>query len=254
MKHCLLSIAWLLAGLLPALAQAATITLDAVQDTTLNSTSSTTRNTTNDDTDLLTWNKSSSNRRESVFQFDLTSLGSDIIVAAHLEYYDLGTGGAQTTAFANDTYLVYPDAGATAAQLVYLNTGGGTAFDEFGMHEEQLTYNSYAAATGGGATEYWTEAGASSLDLSLAASNAADMYYAGGSADASTLTQLNDAKDDFGYVVVLSWYKTGSRTFDDLEGGHAPRLVVETIPEPSTAGVLLLASVLGALASARRKS
>lgn len=240
---------------------AAMVTLNAVQDSTIRERPSSQGTVNQNGLGLSTHqggsNATTGDRANAIFQFDLSGLGSATIVGAHVEYYDAGAGPDQASPFFNDTYLVYPDSPSkTPAELTYAGDGGN-AFDQYGMHQQYITQSSYAVATGDGATEHWTEAPAASLDLTLDPNNALDVYHAGGSADAGVLAMLNAAKDDFGYVMVLSYRKSagGLRTFGDIESGFAPRLVLETIPapipEPSTYALLGLGCI-GFLALRRR--
>jgi hypothetical protein len=229
---------------------AAIVTLNAVQDTFIvdRPSSAGQRDSTNNAALLSIWNNGSSNstsgrRREVLFQFDLSSLGpSDTIVAAHLKYYDTGLGGPngvsdQGNPFVNDTYFVTRRSGLTDAQVVVLNSASNTAFDKDGMHEEAVTYNSYATgAVGGGTSSKWVEIPVASMNLSLAANNATLQYHDGGAADVGALSSLNSIKNDYGYVMVLSWLPAAGqfRTFGDKESGNPPQLVLNIVPEPES--------------------
>lgn len=221
-------------------AQATMMTFNAAQDATITDRPTTGRNTPDNGTTLIVREGGTTDRKEALFQFDLSSIAGPgfVIVGAYYQLYDTGTDAAQGADFVNDAYLVHPDAGATPAELTYLNSGGSVALDLAGIHADNVTYNAYAAAVGG----FWTEAGASSINLSLAAGNAGDQYYDSNSADPATLALMNAIKDNYGQLIVLNWRGAGSRTFASSEGGHAPVLVldVNVVPEPST--MLLLAA------------
>lgn len=227
-----------------AVVQAETITLDAVQDSYIRS-YSTYANSTYDNLGVRISNSSSSDRSIGLYQFDLSGLSGDIL-SAHVELYDLGTGGAQSSAFAVVHYIVTPDVGATNEELTVLNSNNGVAFDEDGMHEEYATYNAYAAAVD--TSGYWNESPTSSMRMDIAANNEVG-YYNSVDADEDALTLLNANKNDKGYVVLLGWRTTGKRLFDDREGGYAPRLVVDVVPEP---GTFVLLAGLGCLAAMLR--
>jgi hypothetical protein len=240
-------------------ANAALVTLNAVQDTFIIDRPSNAgqRDSTNNGTLLTNWNNNSSNstngrRRELLYQFDLSSISpSDTIISANLKYYDTGLGGPNGTAdqanpFVNDTYFVTRRAGLTDAQVEVLNSTSNVAFDKFGMHEAAVTYNSYATgAVGGGTSSKWIEIATPSLNLSLAANNATSQYHSGGLADAGTLGSLNSIKNDYGYLIVLSWLPAANqfRTFGDIESGNPPQLVLDVVPEP---GSMLLMALAGA--------
>jgi hypothetical protein len=252
-------------------ANAAIVTLNAVQDTFIIDRPSAAgqRDSTNDGTLLTNWNNGSNNttsgrRRELIFQFDLSGISpTDTIVAANLKYYDTGLGGPngasdQANPFVNDTYFVTRRAGLTDPQVEVLNSANNIAFDKFGMHEDNVTYNSYATgAVGGGTGSKWLEIATSSLNLSLAANNATSQYHDGGAADAGTLSSLNSLKNDYGYLMVLSWLPASNqfRTFGDIESGNPPQLVLDVIPEPSSyvlAGIALIGLVVAQRTGLRR--
>ena len=202
-------------------------------------------------------NSTTGDRRYALFQFDLSSIAGPnyTIVGAHYELFDTGTGGAQTATFTNDNYLVFPDAGSTPSELTYLNAATDVAFDASGMHSANVTYNSYAAATGDTATEFWTELSVPSMAMTLAADNAVG-YQPSGAADAATLTLLNTLKDDVGFAIFLNWRLAGFRTFGDIESGNAPQLVLDVaiVPEPTAFSLLGMSVIgLGFVRSRRRK-
>lgn len=225
--------------------QAETITLDAVQDTTLIEAPSTERDTPHDDSKIVisSINKTT-DRAMALFQFDLSGLPGEI-TAAHIELYDLGTSG-YTTAFVTRHYILTPSAGATDEELVVLNAGNDVAFDKDGMHEEYCTYNTYTGATGGG---HWSES-SSYIAQSIAADNSVGYYS---SPDFNTnqtmLDLLNENRTGKGYVIILGYRNASKRIFDDREGDYAPRLVVDAVPEP---GTFVLLAGLGCLAALLR--
>ncbi len=247
MKRTRLALAATVAAALALVAQhgsAATFTLDAVQDTSITQDPAASRTLPDDGNGLKVWRNTNANRAAALFQFDLSGVTGEI-TEAYLEYYDTGQGPLQGNSFVNDTYLVYPNPTATPEELVYTSSAG-VAFDQDGMHQAAVTYSSYGAAVGG----FWIESPAvSSLNLTLDANNPIETYIAGGLADADVLAGLNDAKDNLGYIIVLSWYgpNGNGRLFDDIEGGNPVRLVLTTadaqVPEPST---ILLGGLVGA--------
>jgi len=180
----------------------------------------------------------------SIFQFDLSSLPGPV-TSARVELYDLGTSNWQGTKCDIDLYLVSPKEGLTDEELIVAGTGGN-AFDGDGTHEEYMTYSAYGAA----ANVKWMES-STVMDLDLAAGNGGDQYYASTNADSGLLDVLNANRTGKGYAVVLAYYVNSGefRKFDDREGGHAPRLVVDAIPEPAT--LVLLAGLGFALACTR---
>lgn len=227
--------------------QAATITLSAVQDTYLTNSPGSATDDTNDGLGVRIVQGGSSDRTVGLVQFDLSTLVGDI-VSAHVEYYDLGTGPDQDTTFSSDNYLVTPVMGADDADLIELNSDNDVAFDKLGMHAGFATYASYGAATGGA---YWDEGGFSMV-LDIAANNTIETWYSTSSADAADLAAINSAKNDKGYLIILGWRDAGKRTFGDAEAGFAPRLVVETVPEPVSASLLVL-GLVGAMVSFGRR-
>jgi hypothetical protein len=233
-----------------ALVQAETITLDAVQDASCGERPSTNRGLNFDGQKTPISNVGTSDRWFALYQFDLSQLSGDI-TSAHIELYDLGTGGYQTLAFNSDQYIVSPKAGATDQQLVFAGVGGN-AFDQNGVHETAIDYTAYVAAVNA-TTGYWVES-SSVMSLTLPANNAGGQYYASADADATMLGLLNAQRISRGYVVMLGYRGAAGtkRTFDDAEGGHAPRLVVDSVPEPAM--LVLLAGMALALAGMRRRS
>ncbi len=210
-------------------AMAAEYTLSAVQDTSITQDPAASRTLTDNGTGLKVRRNTNADRAAALIQFDLSGV-SGIITEAYIQYYDTGEGGLQGNPFTNDTYLVYPKPDATPEQLVYESSPGVIAFDQHGMHQAAVTYNSYGAAVSP-ANGFWIESPpVSSLNLSLDANNPINTYFAGGLADSSVLAGLNAAKDNLGYIIVLSWYgPNGSvRLFDDIEGGNPPQLVLTT--------------------------
>ncbi len=217
--------------------QAEMITLSAVEDTRCVSyeNGSTAGRTQNFDGQQLWVGKVTSPNKNyecSLYQFDLSALPG-AITSAHVELYDTGTGNWQSSAFTSQQYVVTPNPAATDDALVVAGFGGANAFDKDGMHELAMTYNAYANAAAN-----WTES-ASVMSLDLSADNAAG-WCSSADADSAMLDVLNANRTGKGYAVVLGWYLTGLRVFDDSEGGHAPRLVVDCVPEPSA--LLLLAT------------
>jgi hypothetical protein len=97
---------------------------------------------------------------------------------------------------------------------------------------------------GGGTSSKWVEIATPSLNLSLAANNATSQYINGGLADAGTLGSLNSIKNDYGYLMVLSWLPAANqfRTFGDIESGNPPRLILDIVPEPGSMLLMVLAS------------
>jgi hypothetical protein len=234
-------------------ANAALVTLNAVQDTFIvdRPSNSGQRDSTNDGQLLTNWNNGSNNsssgrRREVIFQFDLSGISpSDTIASAYLSYYDTGAGGPngptdQNSPFVNDTYFVTRRAGLTDAEV------------------EVLTYNAYATgAVGGGGSSKWLEIATPSLNLSLAANNATSQYHNTGLADLAALNSLNTLKNDYGYLMVLSWLPASGqfRTFGDLESGNPPQLVLDVVPEPSSyvlAGIALIGLMVAQRTGVRR--
>ncbi|MBN1909695.1 MAG: PEP-CTERM sorting domain-containing protein [Pirellulales bacterium] len=223
--------------------QAEIITLEAVQDATIINKPSTGRDTTTDGNNLEIRKNGSNDRQEVLYQFDLSNLPGEI-TAAHIELYDLNGG---TAAFGTVHYFATPDPNATNEQLTVLNANDDVAFDQDGMHEEYITFNTYSNAVNG---DYWTEQPGATMALNIGADNTAGQYYASADADETGLVILNAAKDNPGYIILLGWDSVSSRTFSDREGGHAPRLVLTAVPEPGT--LVLLAGGLVCLAATLR--
>jgi hypothetical protein len=248
MKLLLFSLGIVLAAMSTAV-QAETITLSAVQDAACGERPTSNRPLNFDGQQLPISNVGTSDRWFSVYQFDLSALPGEI-TSAHIELYDLGTSSVQNLAFNSDQYIVSPKADATDEQLVVVGVGGANAFDKDGMHETAMSYTAYVAAVNA-TTGYWRES-ASVMALTLDANNTAG-YYSSANADATMLSTLNDSRTGRGYVVVLGYrgVSGSKRIFDDSEGGHAPRLVVDAVPEP---GVWILLSLAGlALATYRHR-
>lgn len=249
-------------------ANAAIITLNAVQDSSITDRPSSAgqRDINNNGLLLPVWNNNSSNstngrRSEVIFQFDLSGLApGSTIVDAHLEYYDTGNGGPngvsdQASAFVNDTYMVMRNLAKSDADVVVLNSASNVAFDKDGLHETNVTYNAYSAAANTlvDGAKRWLETSASSMNLSLASNNAGSQYWAAGSADASALNLLNTAYTAQGYVVFLSWLPPAGqyRTFGDKESGNPPKLVLNVVPEP--ASIVLAVVAMGATIAVGRR-
>jgi hypothetical protein len=226
---------------------AETITLDAVQDAACGERPTSNRPLNFDGAQLPISNVGTSDRWFSLYQFDLSDLPGEI-TSAHIELYDLATSSVQNLAFNSDQYIVTPNPNATDDQLVVAGVGGN-AFDKDGMHETAMSYTAYVNR---GATN-WVES-TPVMALTLGANNAAG-WCSSASADSAMLDVLNANRTGKGYAVVLGYRgAAGSkRIFDDSEGGHAPRLVVDCIPEPGTL-VLLATGCLGLFLCARRKA
>jgi hypothetical protein len=231
--------------------QAETITLNAVQDTKCvyyHDGSTAERSSSHDGQQLWVGRITTPTRYYdySLYQFDLSSLPGEI-TSAHLELYDTATSSWQTDAFSMESYVVTP-ADVDDADLIYAGDGGN-AFDADGMHEEYMTSNAYGTAAGGN----WKES-STVVNHAIDANNEAG-WYSSDDFGSGLLDDLNANRTGKGYAVVLSWYHTGGglRVFDDSEGGHAPRLVVDAVPEPGTL-VLLATGCMALLLCVRRKS
>jgi hypothetical protein len=252
MKLLLLSLGIVLTAICTVV-QAETITLDAVQDTKCvyyDNGSSAGRSLNYDGQQLWVGRITTPARYYdySIYQFDLSSLPGEI-TSAHLELYDTATSSWQTDAFSMENYVVTPKEGLTDAELEVVGYNDGLAFDKDGMHEEYMTCNAYSSA----ANVNWMES-STVMALNIDPNTTAG-WYSSADADSGLLADLNTNRTGKGYAVVLGWYITGGglRVFDDIEGGHAPRLVVDCVPEPGTL-VLLAAGCVGLLLCARKKS
>jgi hypothetical protein len=245
MKLFLLSLGIILAAMSTAVL-AETITLSAVQDDACCERPSGNRGLNYDGSQLPISNIGTSDRWFSLYQFDLSGLPGQI-TSAHIELYDLATSSVQNVAFNSDQYIVSPDPNATDDQLVVAGVGGANAFDKAGIHETAMSYTAYV-----GRGTHWIES-TPVMALTLAANNAAG-WYSSANADSAMLDVLNANRTGKGYAVVLGYRgAAGSkRIFDDSEGGHAPKLVVDCIPEPGTL-VLLATGCLGLFLCVRRK-
>lgn len=225
-------------ALTPA-ARAATITLSAVQDTSIQSQNATLQGT-NFNTQLIGVFRANP-ISAGVVAFDLSGI-TDQIVSARLDYYQVN---------------VQP-AGTHVHEVYYNDPADGVGM----LNETTLTYAGYQATYGG---VHGESATALSLGaLSLPADSASGVYHAGGSASAADLTYLNNraakanAVDRFAQFLL---WRTGTtsttnplnsrRVFGDRESGNPVLLVLETVPEPTSA-VLILAGAMTAMGAAQR--
>jgi hypothetical protein len=247
-KCLLLALGIVLAALSTAV-QAEIITLEAVQDSVISNKPNTTRDTLGDDQGLRIANISISDRTDVLYQFDLSDVSQEII-SAHIELYDTGNGTQGSSAFSATHYILTPDDEATDEQLTVTNSSTNVGLDQDGMHEEYMTFNVYynAGSTHGG---YWIES-AGTMPISIAADNTTGEYYASDDADTTGLDVLNENRTGKGYVILAGWHSTNSRVFSDRESGHAPRLVIETIPEPASV-ILIAMGLLGMVWYGRRR-
>lgn len=210
--------------------RAATITLSAVQDTSIQSQNATLQGTNFNNQLIGVFRPNPISA--GVVAFDLSGI-TDQIVAARLDYYQVNVQPAGT--HVHDVY--------------YNDPANGVGM----LNEATLTYTSYQSTYGGGNGE---SAAALSLGaLSLPADSANGVYHTGGSASASDLAYLNsraakpNAIDKFAQFLL---WRTGNgtnsltsrRVFGDRESGNPVLLVLETVPEPASSALFVVGSVI----------
>ena len=220
--------------------RAATITLSAVQDTSIQSQNATLQGTNFNNQLIGVFRPNPISA--GVVAFDLSGI-TDQIVAARLDYYQVNVQPAGT--HVHDVY--------------YNDPANGVGM----LNEATLTYTSYQSTYGGGNGE---SAAALSLGaLSLPADSANGVYHTGGSASASDLAYLNsraakpNAIDKFAQFLL---WRTGNgtnsltsrRVFGDRESGNPVLLVLETVPEPASSALIMAAIAIcsGARLCSRR--
>lgn len=227
-------------------AYGATVTLDAIQDTWISPTNTSSFRTTPRNGELIDV-KSGSNstsattansKRYGVVEFDLSSVTAPII-GATLQLYMLdGTPSSQNTGLLTMTTRLIP----LAAHI----------------DEATLTFDVYAARPDLGAADLaLTSLGTFSFTGTGAVPTGVYTPGAAGSAsDAALLeTQRNTPAQLVGFVLTSASTSVGTwHQWSDREHNFAPQLILETVPEPTTACMAIAAGLGLALVRNRKNN
>ena len=222
----------------------ATIVLDAIQDTWISPTNTSALRTTPRNGELLdvksgsnsTGASTTNSKRYGVVEFDLSGI-TDTIIGATLQLYMLdGTASAQNTGLLVAT-----------ARLIPLTAH---------IDEATLTFDIYATRADMGAVDLaLTSLG--TFNFSGTGAVTTGVYTqgtAGSASDAAMVeTQRNSTSKLVGFVLSSASTSVGTwHQWSDREHNFAPQLILETVPEPSTAAFLILASAVAGVVRKRR--
>lgn len=238
-------VAAILTTLSAAQSDGATITLDAIQDTWISPTTNTSFRTTPRNGELLdvksgsnsTTASTTNSKRYGIVEFDLSGV-TDTIIGATLQLHMLdGTASAQNTGLLVAT-----------ARLIPLTAH---------IDETTLTFDIYATRADLGAVDLaLTSLGTFNFTGTGAATTGAYTQSTAGSASDAAMVeaQRNTASKLVGFVLSSASTTVGTwHQWSDREHGFAPQLILETVPEPSTAVFVILASAVAGLVRKRRK-